>query len=76
MTFNIDAVDVLVWGGGTGGVAAALQAARGGASTLLDPLAPGWVGWSVPLVCVVRMETNSRPGRRDSGVPSAGTGAP
>ena len=46
MTFNIDAVDVLVWGGGTGGVAAALQAARGGASTLL--LTPGaWLGGMV-----------------------------
>ena len=39
MTQAIDAVDVLVWGGGTGGVAAAIQAARGGASTLL--LTPG-----------------------------------
>ncbi len=39
MTPSIDAVDVLVWGGGTGGVAAAIQAARGGASTLL--LTPG-----------------------------------
>lgn len=46
MAFNIDAVDVLVWGGGTGGVAAALQAARGGASTLL--LTPGsWLGGMV-----------------------------
>ena len=46
MTFNIDAVDVLVWGGGTGGVAAALQAARAGASTLL--LTPGaWLGGMV-----------------------------
>ncbi len=42
----IDAVDVLVWGGGTGGVAAALQAARGGVSTLL--LTPGaWLGGMV-----------------------------
>ncbi|MEB3306833.1 MAG: FAD-dependent oxidoreductase [Cyanobacteriota bacterium] len=42
----IDAVDVLVWGGGTGGVAAAIQAARNGASTLL--LTPGrWLGGMV-----------------------------
>ena len=27
MTVNIDSVDVLVWGGGTGGAAAAIQAA-------------------------------------------------
>ena len=41
-----EAVDVLVWGGGTGGVAAAIQAARGGATTLL--LTPGrWVGGMV-----------------------------
>jgi hypothetical protein len=38
--------DVLVWGGGSGGVAAALQAARSGASTLL--LTPGpWLGGMV-----------------------------
>ncbi len=38
--------DVLVWGGGTGGIAAALQAARGGAATLL--LTPGgWLGGMV-----------------------------
>ncbi|MEB3275393.1 MAG: FAD-dependent oxidoreductase, partial [Cyanobacteriota bacterium] len=46
MTPSIDAVDVLVWGGGTGGVAAAIQAARGGATTLL--LTPGsWLGGMV-----------------------------
>ncbi|QVV68363.1 FAD-dependent oxidoreductase [Synechococcus sp. LA31] len=46
MTQAIDAVDVLVWGGGTGGVAAAIQAARGGVSTLL--LTPGsWLGGMV-----------------------------
>ena len=39
-------VPVVVWGGGTGGVAAALQAARSGASTLL--LTPGpWLGGMV-----------------------------
>ncbi|MFM7652809.1 MAG: FAD-dependent oxidoreductase [Vulcanococcus sp.] len=46
MTPPTDAVDVLVWGGGTGGVAAAIQAARGGARTLL--LTPGaWLGGMV-----------------------------
>ena len=36
-------VDVVVWGGGTGGVAAALQSARAGVETLL--LTPGpWLG--------------------------------
>jgi hypothetical protein len=46
MTPAIDAVDVLVWGGGTGGAAAAIQAARAGASTLL--LTPGaWLGGMV-----------------------------
>lgn len=39
-------VPVLVWGGGTGGVAAALQAARSGARSLL--LTPGgWLGGMV-----------------------------
>jgi hypothetical protein len=39
-------VQVVVWGGGTGGVAAALQAARSGATTLL--LTPGhWLGGMV-----------------------------
>ncbi len=43
---SIDAVDVLVWGGGTGGVAAAIQAARSGATTLL--LTPDrWLGGMV-----------------------------
>ena len=41
-----ETVEVLVWGGGTGGVAAALQAARGGARTVL--LTPGaWLGGMV-----------------------------
>lgn len=41
-----DTVPVVVWGGGTGGVAAALQAARSGAATLL--LTPGaWLGGMV-----------------------------
>ena len=46
MTTATDAVDVLVWGGGSGGVAAAIQAARGGARTLLAT--PGtWLGGMV-----------------------------
>jgi len=46
MNQSIDAVDVLVWGGGTGGVAAAIQAARGDVNTLL--LTPGsWLGGMV-----------------------------
>ncbi|MEB3243112.1 MAG: FAD-dependent oxidoreductase [Cyanobacteriota bacterium] len=40
------AVEVVVWGGGSGGIAAALQAARAGARTLL--LTPGaWLGGMV-----------------------------
>jgi hypothetical protein len=43
---NHRSVEVVVWGGGTGGVAAALQAARSGAQTLL--LTPGpWLGGMV-----------------------------
>ena len=38
--------DVLIWGGGTGGVAAALQAARSGASTILFTPGP-WLGGMV-----------------------------
>ncbi|MEB3173228.1 MAG: FAD-dependent oxidoreductase [Cyanobacteriota bacterium] len=46
MSGSLDAVDVLVWGGGTGAVAAGLQAARSGVSTLL--LTPGgWLGGMV-----------------------------
>jgi hypothetical protein len=43
---NQRTLEVVVWGGGTGGVAAALQAARSGAQTLL--LTPGpWLGGMV-----------------------------
>lgn len=43
MPLEAKAVPLVVWGGGTGAVAAALQAARGGAHTLL--LTPGpWLG--------------------------------
>ena len=46
MPLDAKAVPLVVWGGGTGGVAAALQAARGGAQTLL--LTPGpWLGGMV-----------------------------
>jgi succinate dehydrogenase/fumarate reductase flavoprotein subunit len=50
-------VDVLVWGGGTGGVAAALQAARGGATVLL--LTPGaWLGGMVSAAGVCAPDGN------------------
>ena len=46
MPLEAKAVPLVVWGGGTGGVAAALQAARSGADTLL--LTPGpWLGGMV-----------------------------
>ena len=46
MNGNVDSTDVVVWGGGTGGVAAAIQASRSGARTLL--LTPGtWLGGMV-----------------------------
>ena len=46
MPLDAKAVPLVVWGGGTGAVAAALQAARGGAQTLL--LTPGpWLGGMV-----------------------------
>ena len=46
MPLEAKAVPVVVWGGGTGAVAAALQSARGGAPTLL--LTPGpWLGGMV-----------------------------
>ena len=52
-----DPVEVLVWGGGTGGVAAALQAARSGANTLL--LTPGsWVGGMVSAAGVCAPDGN------------------
>ena len=43
---NQRTVEVVVWGGGTGGVAAALQAARSGAQTLLLTPSP-WLGGMV-----------------------------
>ena len=57
MAIAHEQVDVVVWGGGTGGVAAALQAARGGADTLL--LTPGaWLGGMVSAagVCCPRWQ--------------------
>lgn len=46
MAVRCESIPVVVWGGGTGGVAAALQAARSGADTLL--LTPGpWLGGMV-----------------------------
>ena len=48
---------VLVWGGGSGGVAAALQAARSGADTLL--LTPGpWLGGMVSAAGVCAPDGN------------------
>lgn len=50
-------VDVLVWGGGSGGIAAALQAARAGARTLL--LTPGsWLGGMVSAAGVCAPDGN------------------
>ncbi len=50
-------VQVLVWGGGSGGMAAALQAARSGATTLL--LTPGpWVGGMVSAAGVCAPDGN------------------
>jgi len=49
--------EVLVWGGGTGGVAAALQAARSGAQTVL--LTPGpWLGGMVSAAGVCAPDGN------------------
>ncbi len=57
MAIPHEQVDVLVWGGGTGGVAAALQAARGGASVLL--LTPGpWLGGMVSAAGVCAPDGN------------------
>ncbi len=50
-------VEVVVWGGGSGGVAAALQAARSGAETLL--LTPGsWLGGMVSAAGVCAPDGN------------------
>ncbi|MFZ0407253.1 MAG: FAD-dependent oxidoreductase [Cyanobium sp.] len=50
-------VDVVVWGGGSGGFAAALQAGRAGASTLL--LTPGpWLGGMVSAAGVCAPDGN------------------
>jgi hypothetical protein len=50
-------VQVLVWGGGSGGIAAALQAARAGAATLL--LTPGpWLGGMVSAAGVCAPDGN------------------
>ena len=64
---NVDSTDVVVWGGGTGGVAAAIQASRSGARTLL--LTPGtWLGGMVSAAgCVAPMATNSLHGKPVSG---------
>lgn len=57
MAIPHEQVDVLVWGGGTGGVAAALQAARGGATVLL--LTPGaWLGGMVSAAGVCAPDGN------------------
>ena len=54
---RLDHCSVVVWGGGTGGVAAALQAARGGAHTLL--LTPGaWLGGMVSAAGVCAPDGN------------------
>jgi alkyl hydroperoxide reductase subunit AhpF len=53
----LDEADVLVWCGGTGSVAAALQAARSGVTTLL--LTPGrWLGGMVSAARVCCLDGN------------------
>ena len=57
MPSSSDRSQVVVWGGGTGGVAAALQAARSGAETLL--LTPGpWLGGMVSAAGVCAPDGN------------------
>ncbi|MCP9916095.1 FAD-dependent oxidoreductase [Cyanobium sp. ATX 6F1] len=57
MGFEQDRAAVVVWGGGSGGVAAALQAARSGADTLL--LTPGsWLGGMVSAAGVCAPDGN------------------
>ncbi len=57
MGFGEDRAAVVVWGGGSGGVAAALQAARSGADTLL--LTPGpWLGGMVSAAGVCAPDGN------------------
>ena len=57
MTLRDQQIPLVVWGGGTGGVAAALQAARSGARTLL--LTPGgWLGGMVSAAGVCAPDGN------------------
>lgn len=57
MAIRHEQVEVVVWGGGTGGVAAALQAARSGANVLL--LTPGpWLGGMVSAAGVCAPDGN------------------
>jgi hypothetical protein len=57
MAIRHEQAEVVVWGGGTGGVAAALQAARGGAGVLL--LTPGpWLGGMVSAAGVCAPDGN------------------